>query len=60
MYYCYCIKWIEYQKIEQRERSYLFVHGFLYTGPTFKFCPFCGSELENDDPSAGGFENENS
>jgi hypothetical protein len=28
-----------------------FNHGYVYKGPTFKFCPFCGKELiEEKDP----------
>lgn len=53
---CTCKEWVQYDAIERGERAYLFVHGMRYTGPTFKYCPFCGTEFKQDTPE----KNENS
>jgi hypothetical protein len=46
---CICQDWLTFEKISNSERTYLFVHGIKYTGPVFKYCPFCAKALIEDD-----------
>jgi hypothetical protein len=50
MLYCSCRQWIDWAAYDTGIWGYLHAHGFRYDGPCFKFCPFCGNELENDEP----------
>jgi hypothetical protein len=49
MVYCTCDEWKEGRKQLDGFITFGFIHRMKYTGGTFKFCPWCGKELLEDE-----------
>lgn len=44
---CQCEDWEESMPQINGAQTLADIHGIKYTGAIFKFCPWCGEELEN-------------